>query len=137
MKTFITLILVLIVLSVAAELTREQKRRCEQYISIFENDSPQIDYGFVENFHNGNGFTSGRSGFTTASGTAHQVVKKYTERKPDNPLAKYLPELKRLADRHSSDVSRLRGYNIAWRRSSRDPLFRRIQDDVSDDLYYR
>jgi chitosanase len=137
MKRVITLILVLVVLSVAAELTREQKRRCEQYNSIFENDSPQLDYGFVDNFQDGNGFTSGRSGFTTASGTAHQVVKRYTERKPDNPLAKYLPELKRLADRHSSDVSSLQGYNIAWKRSSRDPLFRQIQDDVSDHLYYR
>jgi hypothetical protein len=97
-KTLITLILVLIVLSVAAELTREQKRRCEQYISIFENDSPQLDYGFVDNFQNRNGFTWGRSSFTTTSGAVNQVVKRYTERKPDNPLAKYMPQLKQLAD---------------------------------------
>ena len=122
---------------VAADLTRAQKRRCEQFISLYENGKFELQYNYVENIHNRKGYTSGRSAFTTSAGDAFEVVRRYTVLVRDNPLAPYVTELKLLSDRQSNDVSNLSGYPEAWRRAATDPLFRQIQLDVSDELYYR
>lgn len=122
---------------VGADLTRGQKRRCEQFISLYENGKFELQYNYVENIHDRNGYTSGRSAFTTKAGDAFEVVRRYTVLVRGNPLARYVSELKLLADRESDDVSNLSGYPEAWRRAATDPLFRQIQLDVSDEIYYR
>jgi len=137
MKISIVFSLGFIVLTVEAELTEEQKRRCEQLSSVFDNESPTLNYGYAENLHNGKGYTTGRSSFTTSSGDAYEIVRRYSARKPGNPLARYEPELKRLWISSSDDVTHLSGYLVAWKRCSRDQLFRQIQDRVCDEFYYR
>lgn len=121
----------------AAEMSAQQKHHCEQYTSIFENDTTELQYAYVENIHDGRGYTSGRAGFTTGTGDAVVVVKKYTAHKAHNPLAKFIPELERLAKHESGDVSHLHGYPEAWREATKDSLFRKVQDEVSDNMYYR
>ncbi|CAG2120024.1 unnamed protein product [Medioppia subpectinata] len=120
----------------SGKMTVDQKRRCEQFISIFESDSVDITYDFVEDIHDGRGYTCGKFGFTTATGDAYEVVNKYTVKKHDNPLAEYLPELKRLAKHFSNDTSHLVGFPDAWRESARDQLFIDIQDEVSAAMSY-
>ncbi len=137
MKFSLLFSLTFIVSTFGAELTPEQKRRCEQYTSIFENDTIELQYAYVEPLDDGRGYTSGRAGFTTATGDALEVVQKYTAQKANNPLAKYLPELKRLAKAESGSIKNLGGYVDAWKLAAKDPLFRQVQDEVSDQLYYR
>ncbi|XP_054162216.1 chitosanase-like [Oppia nitens] len=117
-------------------MTAQQKKRCEQFVSIFENDSIDIQYDYVENIHDGRGYTCGKFGFTTATGDAYELVQTYTSRKSDNPLAKYLPELKRLARLFSNDTSHLDGFPEAWHQAVKDSQFIRAQDDVSARLTY-
>ncbi|CAG2170485.1 unnamed protein product [Oppiella nova] len=137
MKYSLIFMVSVIVWKVSANLSKEAKKRCESYTSIFENDSIDLQYAYVEDIHDGRGYTSGRAGFTTGTGDAILVVKKYTEMKADNPLAKFITELERLAKKGSGDVSRLGGYPSAWKEAAKDPKFREVQDEVNDDLYYR
>jgi chitosanase len=48
-----------------------------------------------------------------------------------------LPELRRLAIAGSDDTSAPEGYADAWTAAADDPLFRSIQDQVVDRLYYQ
>lgn len=121
----------------AAWLTSDQKRRAEALTSLFENSTQQLQYAFAEALGDGRGITAGRAGFTTATGDVLLVVQLYTDRSPDNPLAAYLSELKRLADAGSDDISGLDGFIDAWVQAAQDPAFRTAQDDVVDELYYR
>jgi chitosanase len=120
----------------------EQKRRAEQLTSLFENGTTEIQYGYVENLDDGRGYTCGRAGFTTGTGDAYEVVKRYTDRVPHNPLAKYLPELERLNSLpensdERADISGLKGFPDAWQSLGNDKVFRAVQDEVSDEWYYR
>ncbi len=114
------------------------KRIAQLLTSIFENGTTEIQYSYVEDLNDGRGITCGRSGFCTGTGDAYEVVKRYSRVRSDNPLAKYLPELRRLntAD-DRSDTTGLAGFSDAWAQCAADNDFRQIQDDVTDDLYWR
>ncbi|ARX88391.1 hypothetical protein SMD44_07878 [Streptomyces alboflavus] len=66
-------------------LSAEQRRRADQLVSVFENGTTKIQYGYAENLDDGRGVTAGRAGFTTDDGDALEVVRAYTDKKPDNP----------------------------------------------------
>ncbi|MEC0251175.1 chitosanase, partial [Bacillus halotolerans] len=104
---------------------------------IFENGTTEIQYGYVEPLGDGRGYTCGRAGFTTATGDALEVVEVYTKAVPNNKLKKYLPELRRLAEEESDDISNLKGFASAWRSLGNDKDFRAAQDKVNDRLYYQ
>ena len=119
------------------KMTPEQKRVAEQLTSLFENGTIKIQYGYAEDLKDGRGITCGRSGFCTGTGDAYVVVKKYTKVVPNNPLAVYLPELKRLnTAEQRDDISGLRGFMAAWKKAARLADFRTIQDQVTDELYW-
>lgn len=120
----------------AETLSDEEKQRCEQYTSIFENDTTDLQYAYCEDIQDGRGYTSGRAGFCTGTGDAAEVVKKYTAHVPKNPLGKYIPLLIYLANQKSGDTSKLIGYCEAWAEAAKDEIFRKCQDAVSDELYY-
>ncbi len=107
-----------------------------QVISVFENNSPVRQYGYIENLSDGRGYTAGRAGFTTATGDFLEVVERYTRVRSSNNLAPYLDELRWLADMESGQVTRLPGIVHAWQTEADDALFQRIQDELVDDYYY-
>jgi chitosanase len=106
-----------------------------QMISVFENGTPEIQYGYVEDLNDGRGYTAGRAGFCTACGDLLTVVNDYTTQVPDNALAKYLPTLTRLAASSDDSTDGLDGFERAWRTAAREPAFRQAQDRVTDGLY--
>ena len=120
----------------AAGLDAAQKKRADMLISVFENSSLELRYDYIENLHDGRGYTAGRSGFCSGTGDLAQVAELYTKKKKKNPLAAYLPRLRRLAAEASDSVKDLDGFPLAWRRAAADPLMRAAQDEVSDGLYY-
>lgn len=121
----------------SAGFTPEQKRRADQIISVFENDTPTIQYDYTEVLGDGRGLTAGRAGFTTATGDLLLVVERYTSRKKDNPLATFLPRLREVAKQASATMEGLDGIEAAWKDAAKDALFRTIQDNVTEELYYR
>ncbi len=117
-------------------MTASQKRRTAQLVSLLENGTTEIQYGYVENLDDGRGYTMGRSGFTTANGDAYLVVQRYAYLEPKNALVKYLPVLKTLAEQESGNVSGVPGLPVAWATAAKDSAFLQAQDQVTDELYY-
>ena len=77
--------------------SQEQRNIADQIISVFENNTPVIQYVYSEHLHDGRGITAGHTCFTSAAGDRLEVIKRYTVTVPDNPLAVYLPRLRELA----------------------------------------
>lgn len=120
-------------------LSVDQRRRADELISAFENSTVKIQYDYAENLGDGRGVTSGRAGFTTATCDALEVITRYDRPVPDNPLARFAPELHRLCDTGSGDTSRLpeADYVTAWKQAANDPQFRAAQDQIVDLEYYQ
>ncbi|KAK9718035.1 hypothetical protein K7432_005789 [Basidiobolus ranarum] len=128
----------------ASELPESIRRLILSITNVFENFQVSLDYPFCRNIKDGLGFTCGYAGFTTANGDALMVIEEYlrmlNNTVTDGPFGKYISELRHLADPNDcisvkGDVSKLRGFPIAWRQASCDPLFRRAQDRVGHRRY--
>lgn len=117
-------------------LTPSQKNRAFELTNLFENGSTAFHYDYIENLGDGRGYTAGRVGFTTATADLLEVVKKYTEIKPDNPLAAFLPTLETLAQNGSDNTENLADLPSAWKTAASDPVFRQAQDRVVEEMYY-
>lgn len=120
----------------AAGMDAAQRHRADQLISIFENGTPEIQYGYAETLGDGRGITAGRSGFTTATGDVLLVVQLYGVSRPDAVLLSWLPELTRLAALTDGDVDGLNGFAEAWQAAAGDPLFIAAQNQINDTLYF-
>jgi chitosanase len=118
-------------------LTAEQKLRADRLISVFENDTIELQYGYIEALDDGRGYTAGRAGFTTATADLFVVVERYSLAGPANELAAYLPRLRELAAENSPATDGLDGLPEAWARAAADPRFRAVQDEVVDEEYYQ
>ena len=118
-------------------LSVDQKLRAGRLTSLFENGVIELQYGYAENLQDGRGITCGFEGFCTGTGDAYLVVKQYTDLNPNNPLAKYLPELTRLLTASNpASTSGLSGFISDWATAANDPVFRQVQENVGDSLYY-
>lgn len=126
-------------------LTKEQKHRAEELTSVFENSTTELNYAYGEDLGDGRGITCGRAGFCTGTGDAILVIKKYTDLKPNNVLAKYLPVLtelenNRVKTKHDqADVgglNKIGNFISDWAAAANDVDFRAVQDTVVSDLYY-
>ena len=123
-------------------LTAQETRRAEELTSLFENSTTTLQYGYAENIHDGRGITAGRAGFTSGTDDLWEVVRDYTKKKPNNPLAKFLP---RLAELHAlpedskgrGSTKGLEGLVAAWKEAAKDPAFRAVQDAAVDRMYFK
>lgn len=117
--------------------TAEEK--VDQIVSIFENSTPVIQYGYIEALKDGRGYTAGRAGFTTATGDLVEVVHHYSDMNPTVPswpgLQALIPRLEELRDQESSSLRGLADLPDLWRSSADDPKFRQAQDDVTESMY--
>ena len=111
-----------------------RKQRAAQITSTFENSTLELQYDYVENIGDGRGVTAGRAGFTSATGDLLLVVRRYTEAKPGGVLAPYIPPLE--AVNGTDSVQGLDGFADAWAEAAADPDFRRLQDELVDELYF-
>jgi chitosanase len=50
---------------------------------------------------------------------------------------KFLPRLRELAEEESDSVEGLSGFTKAWEIAARDAVFRKVQDDITDRVYYQ
>lgn len=62
-------------------------------VSSAENSTTDYmeQYAYIEDMGDGRGYTARIIGFTTGTGDLLEVVKRYTELKPENELKKYIP----------------------------------------------
>lgn len=115
-------------------ISNERQMQIEdRLVSVFENATTEIQYGYIQNLHDGRGYTAGRSGFTSATDDLLEVVTRYTAKNPHNPLARLLPALR--AVNGSASTAGLHDLPAAWQASASDPSFITTQDEVNDALY--
>ncbi|KAI8049887.1 lysozyme-like domain-containing protein [Syncephalis plumigaleata] len=121
------------------------RRIIEGITNTFENGTPEYAYGKCEHLDDGRGYTCGRIGFTTGTGDALWVVERYVQQRGSNntALARYLPELRRLAALPNCDmngkesIQHLEGFPAAWTMADQQDtkLFRHIQDSINEEHY--
>jgi chitosanase len=109
------------------ETVAERQVRADRLVSVFENGTPDLRYDYVEDIHDGRGYTCGR-GFTTRTGDVARVVKDYVKRVPSDPLARFVPALDELVASDRGDVGGLDGFPDAWKAAAKNAAFRAAQD---------
>lgn len=108
-----------------------------QLVSSAENSSLdwKAQYKYIEDIGDGRGYTAGIIGFCSGTGDMLDLVQLYTDRKPGNVLAKYLPALRKVngSDSHAGlDPN----FPKDWRTAARDSAFQQAQNDERDRVYF-
>ncbi len=116
---------------------RAKKETAFQLVSSAENSTLNWrgEYGYLEDLGDGRGYTGGIIGFCSGTGDMLAMVTDYTRRKPDNPLAEYLPAL-RAVDGTDSHEGLDPGFPAAWRAAAKDGVFQKTQQDARDRMYF-
>jgi chitosanase len=132
----------------SVELSDKQRSVADKIISIFENGTTTIQYGYAE-VNPGDeehGITAGRLGFTSATGDMLELLEDYYN---VAPLSGYIEELKRLNELYiendymlsddpegSMNVKNLDGLIEDWKEEGKKPAFQDAQDRYLDAHYY-
>ncbi|NJC70480.1 chitosanase [Planosporangium thailandense] len=108
-----------------------------QLVSSAENSSLdwKAQYKYIEDIGDGRGYTAGIIGFCSGTGDMLDLVQLYTNRKPGNVLAKYLPALRKVngTDSHAGlDPT----FTRDWVTAAKDPAFQQAQNDERDRVYF-
>ncbi|MFE3517577.1 chitosanase [Streptomyces sp. NPDC059166] len=108
-----------------------------QLVSSAENSSLdwKAQYGYIEDIGDGRGYTAGIIGFCSGTGDMLDLVELYTQRRPDNVLAAYLPALREV-DGTDSHEGLDPGFAGAWREAASDSAFQQAQNDERDRVYF-
>ena len=116
----------------------DKKDIAMQLVSTAENSSLdwKSQYAYIEDIGDGRGYTAGIIGFCTGCGDLQALVEHYTEVKPDNVLAKYLPALKEKGSFDDSHDGLDPNFTSDWKTAASDPAFQKAQDDERDRVYF-
>ncbi|WP_433084148.1 chitosanase [Dactylosporangium sp. CA-052675] len=123
---------------VAGDLSDPQKKDIAmRLVSSAENSTLDwtAQYGYIEDIHDGRGYTGGIVGFCSGTGDMRAVIQRYTEAVPGNKLAKYLPALKRL-NGSAAHTGLDPTFTADWKAAAADPAFRAAQDAERDRMYF-
>jgi chitosanase len=113
------------------------KEIANELVSSAENSSLdwRAQYKYIEDIHDGRGYTAGIIGFCSGTGDMLDLVQLYANRKPGNVLEKYLPALRRV-NGSSSHAGLDPTYVGDWKTAANDPVFQKAQDDERDRVYF-
>ena len=108
-----------------------------QLVSSAENSSLdwEAQFAYIEDIGDGRGYTGGIIGFTTATGDLLEVVEDYSQRRPNNRLAAFLPALRQVdgSDSHQGLGSE---FEQAWEDAAEDEQFRAAQMAICDRVFF-
>jgi chitosanase len=114
-----------------------KKEIAMRLVASAENSSLdwRAQYRYIEDIRDGRGYTAGIIGFCSGTGDMLEVVQAYTHARRHNPLARFLPALKRV-NGSASHAGLGRPFVAAWRRAASRPAFRRAQNRERDRVYF-
>jgi len=108
-----------------------------QIVSAAENSSLdwRAQFSYIEDIGDGRGYTAGIIGFCSGTGDMLELVEAYTDAKPGNVLARYLPALREVdgSDSHDGLDPTFTG---DWAAAAQDPAFRDAQESERDRVYF-
>src|SRR5437868_8254152 len=82
---------------VTSDLASPKKKEIAmELVSSAENSSLdwRAQYGYIEDIHDGRGYTAGIIGFCSGTGDMLELVRAYAHRRPHSALARFLPALR-------------------------------------------
>ncbi|MCX5302208.1 MULTISPECIES: chitosanase [Streptomyces] len=114
-----------------------KKEIAMKIVSSAENSSLdwKAQYKYIEDIDDGRGYTAGIIGFCSGTGDMLDLVEYYTQIKPGNVLAKYLPALRRV-DGSDSHAGLDPNFTKDWAKAAQDADFRKAQDHERDRVYF-
>ncbi|MFI9202164.1 chitosanase [Streptomyces sp. NPDC053048] len=107
-------------------------------VSSAENSSLdwRAQFQYIEDIKDGRGYTAGIIGFCSGTGDMLELVELYTKRKPGNPLAPFLPALRKV-NGSDSHAGLGKPFEDAWRKAAQDKAFQDAQEDERDRVYFK
>ena len=117
--------------------TAAKKEIAMRLVSSAENSSLdwKAQYKYIEDIGDGRGYTAGIIGFCSGTGDMLDLVQLYTDRKPGNVLAEYLPAL-RSVNGTDSHAGLDPDFPKDWRKAAQDTAFQQAQNDERDRVYF-
>jgi chitosanase len=117
--------------------TPREKEIAMELVSSAENSTLdwRREYGYLEDIGDGRGYTGGLIGFCSGTGDMLALVRSYAAAEPGDPLARFLPALRRV-NGSASHGGLGAPFVSAWHRAARDPVFRRMQMRELDRVYF-
>ncbi|MFF1442034.1 chitosanase [Streptomyces sp. NPDC058295] len=114
-----------------------KKEIAMKLVSSAENSSLdwKAQYRYIEDIGDGRGYTAGIIGFCSGTHDMLDLVQLYSDRKPGNVLAKYLPALREV-DGTDSHAGLDPNYPKDWRKAAQDTAFQQAQNDERDRVYF-
>ncbi|MEV4345543.1 chitosanase [Actinoplanes sp. NPDC049596] len=108
-----------------------------QLVSAAENSSLdwRAQFAYIEDIKDGRGYTAGIIGFCSGTGDMLELVEAYTNTKPGNVLAKYLPAL-RSVNGTASHSGLDPNFTRDWQTAAADPVFQAAQEAERDRVYF-
>ncbi|MFD5145840.1 chitosanase [Streptomyces sp. NPDC058401] len=108
-----------------------------QIVSSAENSSLnwKAQYKYIEDIDDGRGYTAGIIGFCSGTHDMLELVEYYTQIKPGNVLAKYLPALRNV-DGSDSHAGLDPNFTKDWVKAASDSDFKKAQDHERDRVYF-
>src|SRR4051812_42257085 len=114
-----------------------KKEIAMKLVSSAENSSLdwKAQYKYIEDIGDGRGYTAGIIGFCSGTGDMLELVEAYTNSVPDNPLAKFLPALRKVngTDSHSGLGT---PFVNAWKQAAATSAFQTAQNNERDRVYF-
>lgn len=114
-----------------------EKEIAMELVSSAENSTLdwRSAYGYIEDIGDGRGYTAGLIGFCSGTGDMLELVRAYVAAEPGNPLARFLPALRKV-DGSASHDGLGPPFVAAWKQAADDPVFRRLQMRELDRVYF-
>ncbi len=106
--------------------------------SIFEDSTPQPQYGYCETLGDGRGYTFGYCGFTSATGDGPEVVSEAIARSraAADLLVPYAERFRELAQTREDSILGLEGFQRVWEQIGTLPGVIAAQHFIGHALYY-
>jgi chitosanase len=114
-----------------------KKEVAMQLVSAAENSSLdwRAQFAYIEDIGDGRGYTAGIIGFCSGTGDMLELVQAYTNTKPSNILAKYLPALRKV-NNTDSHAGLDPNFTKDWKTAAADPVFQAAQEAERDRVYF-
>ncbi|MET7765531.1 chitosanase [Streptomyces sp. NPDC005393] len=114
-----------------------KKEIAMKLVSSAENSSLdwRAQFKYIEDIGDGRGYTAGIIGFCSGTGDMLDLVEYYTQQKPGNVLAKYLPALRDVNGSDSHDGLDP-NFTKDWKKAAADKAFQDAQEHERDRVYF-
>jgi chitosanase len=114
-----------------------EKEIAMELVSSAENSTLdwRSAYGYIEDIGDGRGYTGGLIGFCSGTGDMLALVRSYVTAEPRDPLARFLPAMRRV-NGSASHAGLGAPFVAAWKRAAHDRVFQRLQMRELDRVYF-